>query len=221
MIRQIREWAERHTAERRYSPVGQVFHWVMAALVSFQLYWGWHMGRLPVGGEKLRGYELHAELGVLMLILAVLRLVWRLIVPGPFNDADRLGWQTQAAYVTHGLFYICFFGLPLSGWAMWSALGGGEPIRLAGVFPWPMMPVDGVPRWIQWLVLDWAEGIHVLLVILLLAMIPLHAGAALKHHFWDRHDVLRGMLPEIPDETPEVPQHAPQAPGSPPARAGG
>lgn len=32
MIRAIQRWAARHTAERRYSPVGIVFHWVMAAL---------------------------------------------------------------------------------------------------------------------------------------------------------------------------------------------
>jgi cytochrome b561 len=105
---------------------------------------------------------------------------------------------------------------------MWSALDGGEPIRLAGVIPWPAMPFDAVPAPIQWLVLDWAEGIHVLLVILLLAMIPMHVGAALKHHFWDRHDVLRGMLPEVPDDEPlEVPPRTLQEPGSPPARAGG
>lgn len=222
MIRAIRQWAERHTTERRYSPVGQAFHWVMAALVTFQLYWGWHMNRIPAGGEKLRAYEIHAELGLLMLILAMLRGIWRLIVPGPLNDADRLGWQTRAAYVTHILFYICFFGLPLSGWAMWSALGDGAPLSIAGIIPWPQMPFDAAPVWAQWLVLDWAEGIHALLIILLVVMIPIHVGAALKHHFWDRHDVLRGMLPELPeDQALEVPRHGLQPPEPRQPSAGG
>ena len=222
MIRQIREWAQRHSAERRYSPVGMVFHWVMAALISFQLYWGWHMGRLPVGGEKLRAFEVHAELGLLMLVLAGLRLIWRMIVPGPLNDADRLGWQTAAAVVTHILFYLCFFGLPLSGWLMWSALGNGAPLSIAGVSPWPQMPVATLPTSIQWQMLDWAQDTHLLLVILLIVMIPLHVGAALKHHFWDEHDVLRGMLPElIADEPLEEPRHG-LPPRTPPgARAGG
>jgi cytochrome b561 len=188
----------------------------MAALITFQLYWGWHMGRVPVGAEKLEGYRIHSELGLLMLVLAAMRLFWRTIVPGPVNDADKLGLQTRLAYLTHGLFYICFFGLPLSGWAMWSALGNGPDLSLAGV-PWPQMPFHDVPIAIQWAVLDWAEGIHALLVICLLVMVPIHAGAAIKHHFWDKHDVLIGMLPELKADEPAEgePRHGLQA-GSPP-----
>lgn len=222
MIQAIRDWAKRHTAERRYSPVGQVFHWVMAALITFQLYWGWQMSRLPVGGDKLRGYEVHAELGLLMLALAGLRALWRLIVPGPINDADTQGWQTVASRVTHILFYICFFGLPLSGWLMWSALGRQYPLSIAGLVRMPHMPLETIPTHLQWLALDWSEGIHAALIVLLLVMIPIHVAAALKHHFWDRHDVLRGMLPELEsDAALEVPRHglrprpspAPSAPG--------
>lgn len=222
MIEAIRAWAAQHTSEGRYSPVGQIFHWVMAALITFQLYWGWHMSRLPVGGEKLSGYLVHAELGLLMLVLALLRFLWRMIVPGPVNDADRLGWQTWAAHVTHILFYICFFGLPLSGWAMWSALDPDLPLAVAGVIPWPQMPFETLPGWMQWIVLDWAEDIHVVLIVLLLVMIPLHVGAALKHHFWDKHDVLRGMLPDLnEDEVREEPRHGltPREPA--PEKAGG
>ncbi|MFC0205853.1 cytochrome b [Novosphingobium soli] len=216
MIAAIRRWAARHTAERRYSPVGVAFHWTMAALITLQLYWGWHVGRLPVGEAKLEGYRLHSELGLLMLVLAALRLSWRVIVPGPENDADKLGWQTQLAYLTHGLFYTCFFALPLSGWAMWSALGDAPPLSLGGV-PWPQMPFHDIPIAMQWAILDWAEGIHALLVILLLVMVPLHAGAAIKHHFWDKHDVLIGMLPELQaDEPAEAEARRGLRPGGPP-----
>lgn len=203
MIKAIREWAARHTTERRYSPVGIVFHWVMAALILFQLYWGWHMGRVPVGPQKLAAFSTHADIGLLMLVLAGLRLLWRTIVPAPQNDADQLGWQTKLSYLTHGLFYICFFGLPLSGWAMWSALGDGPALRVAGVLPWPQMPLGEVAIGVQWWVMQTAEQIHWLLVVLLLVMIPLHIGAALKHHFWDKHDVLIGMLPELDEDRGE------------------
>lgn len=222
MIRAIREWAARHTAERRYSPVGVAFHWVMAALITAQIFWGWHMSRLPVGGVKLEAFRIHSELGLAMLLLAALRLLWRTIVPGPLNDADYLGWQTRLAYVTHALFYICFFGLPLTGWAMWSALGDGPPLELMGV-PWPQMPFHDVPIAVQWAVLDWAEGVHALLVFLLLVMVPLHVGAALKHHFWDKHDVLIGMMPELDADAPEdaEPRHGLPGAAPPPASVRG
>ena len=209
MIEAIQAWAARYAADRRYSPVGQGFHWTMAALILFQLFWGWHMSRVPAGGEKFEAFRIHAELGLLMFVLAILRAIWRLIVPGPVNDADRLGWQTLAAYVTHILFYLCFFALPLSGWAMWSTVKG-EELKVAGIIPWPYMPFETLAPQVQWWILDWAEGIHALLIILLVLMIPIHVGAALKHHFWDRHDVLRGMLPDLEGDEPEAPKHKPK-----------
>jgi hypothetical protein len=33
-------------------------------------------------------------------------------------------------------------------------------------------------------------------------LIPIHAGAALKHHFIDRDDVFHGMLPVVPQLSP-------------------
>lgn len=212
MIRQIRTWAERHTAARRYSPVGIVFHWVMAALVVFQLYWGWYMGRIPAGADKLHAYQVHSDVGLFMLLLAALRFVWRVIVPGPINDADNLGWQTKAAVATHVAFYVCFFGLPLSGWAMWSVAEGSD-LAMLGWLPWPAMPFEAVDRPLQWLILDWAEDVHLFLVIVLLVMIPLHVSAALKHHFIDRHDVLKGMLPETPEDRREAKRRAPRRRG--------
>ena len=219
MIEEIRAWARRHTERDRYSPIGVAFHWVMAALILFQLGWGWYTSMLPAGGAKLLGYRLHSAVGVLILVLAGGRLAWRIIVPGPVNDADRLGWQTQAAYATHYVFYICFIGLPLSGWAMWSALGTSAPLSVGGVLPWPLLPFQELsPDW-QWRILRWAEDVHYVLILTLVVFVPLHVAAALKHHFWNRHDVLRGMLPEIPDEEkpPAARRHRPRAIGSRPA----
>lgn len=219
MIASLRKWARRHTDEGRYTPVGIAFHWIMAFLVLFQLGWGWYTSMMPVGGDKLYGYQVHSAVGLPILILALLRLGWRIIIPDPENDADTQGWQTQAAYITHYLFYICFFGLPLSGWAMWSAVAEPGPLYVAGILPWPQMPLDELPLTMRWTIMDVAEDVHLILILTLLILIPAHVGAALKHHFWDRHDVLRGMLPEVPDqEDPRAaPPHKPTPTQSPQA----
>lgn len=223
MIDRLRAWARRHTERDRYSPIGVVFHWVMAFLVLFQLGWGWYTSFLPAGGDKLLAFEVHSAAGLPILILALLRLAWRVIIPGPVNDADRQGWQTQMAYATHYVFYICFFGLPLSGWAMWSAVAEPGPLRLAGVFPWPQLPLHDLQLTTRWAIMDIAEDVHHILVWTLLILIPLHVGASLKHHFWNRHDVLRGMLPEIPDAEDPRParQHKPRRPRFPEASDAG
>ena len=213
MIEKLRAWARQHTEQDRYSPVGIAFHWVMAALVLFQLGWGWYTTTfLPAGGDKLLAFQVHSAVGLPILILALGRLAWRLIIPGPYNDADTQGWQTQLAYVTHYLFYLCFFGLPLSGWAMWSASAAPGPLHLAGFIPWPQLPFAELPLAAQWAIMDIAEDVHHILVLLLLVLTPAHVGAALKHHFWNRHDVLSGMLPEIPDDPRAKPPRRQRAP---------
>src|SRR3546814_5613152 len=100
---------------------------------------------LPVGGSKLGAYQVHSEMGLLILILAILRMVWRLMIPGPVNDADFQGLQTKIANVTKYIFYICFFGLPLSGWAMWSSVAEPGPLSVAGIIPWPQLPFFDLP----------------------------------------------------------------------------
>lgn len=199
MIRRVWTWAHgKRRRQRVYSPVGIAFHWSMAALVFWQLWLGWNAGQLPVGAEKLHAYQLHSQLGVLMLVLVILRGAWRIAVPGPINDADKPGWQSQAAHITHYVFYICLVGLPLSGWAMWSATAAEQPLSIAGALPWPMLPLDGLSRSQRYGVEAVAEWVHFGLIWTLLILIPLHAGAALKHHFIDRDDVLVGMLPHLP-----------------------
>ena len=223
MIERLRAWARTYSDRKRYSPVGIAFHWIMAFLVLFQIGWGYYTSWLPAGGDKLFGYQVHSAVGLPILLLALARFGWRLMIPGPYNDADTQGWQTQAANAIHYVFYIAFFGLPLSGWAMWSSIAEPGPLYLAGVIPWPQLPFDQMPLTLRWRIMDVAEDVHHVLVLTLLAAIPLHIGAALKHHFWDRHDVLRWMLPEIPDaEDPrEGPQHSAKGPRIPSGTAAG
>jgi cytochrome b561 len=159
VIRELRAWAQTHTERSRYSPVGIAFHWIMAFLVMFQLGWGYYTSWLPAGGDKLHAFEVHSAVGLPILLLALARFGWRLMIPGPVNDADTQGWQSVFASAIHILFYVAFFGLPLSGWAMWSSVAEPGPLYLAGVVPWPQLPFDQLAlttRW--WIMVGDVEG---------------------------------------------------------------
>ena len=93
-IQQWREWSVSYRDRGKYTPVGVAFHWTMAAVVIWQLVTGWLMQRYLVGPDKLDAYALHSEVGLTLLVLGALRLLWRLIVPGPINDADNQGWRS-------------------------------------------------------------------------------------------------------------------------------
>lgn len=199
MIERLRAWGNSYTTRGRYSPVGIAFHWVMAALILFQIGWGFWTDWMMPGGDKIAAYQLHSAAGLPVLLLAIGRMIWRTLIDDPYNDADDQGWQTTTAHVTAMLFYVTFFTLPLSGWVMWSSVAAPGPLYLGGLIPWPQVPLSELSPTAQYAILDLAEDVHTASIILLLLLIPAHAGAALKHHFWDRHDVLQGMLPEIPN----------------------
>ncbi|MFN3619022.1 cytochrome b [Sphingorhabdus sp.] len=221
MIGRLRAWGNSHTERGRYSPVGIAFHWIMALLVVFQIGWGFWSDFLLPGGGKIRAYEIHSAAGLPILLLAIGRVLWRMLINDPYNDADGQGVKTTIAHVTAILFYATFFTLPLSGWAMWSSVAPPGPLYLGGLIPWPQLPLDGFQPLTRYHILDLAEDVHIASVILLLVLIPAHVGAALKHHFWDRDDVLQGMLPEIPDwqGRPVTPPHI--APASPSPKGSG
>lgn len=209
--RGLQAWADSYRDRGRYTPVGVSFHWIMAAVVIFQLGSGWWIQRYLVGADKLAAYATHSQIGLTLLLLGLLRLLWRTIVPGPINDADKPGFSTKIGHLTHGVFYALFTILPLSGWAMWSAIRPAEPLYLAGLVPVPAMPFHDLSRQWQFRVLDLAMDLHLAAVIVLALLVPAHALAAIKHHLVDRDDVFEGMLPELTDHHhhPSGPQHTP------------
>ena len=211
MTGRVARWARTYRARGRYTPVGVAFHWIMAAVVIFQLGSGWWMQRYLAGPDKLAAYALHSEIGLTLLVIGLLRLLWRTLVPGPINDADQPGVQSAIAHATHAVFYVLFTLLPLSGWAIWSAIRPARPLYLAGMVPVPAMPFHDLSREWQFWILESAIDLHVAAAIVLALLVPAHALAAIKHHLVDRDDVFEGMLPELSDERshPEGSRHSP------------
>lgn len=184
-----------------YHPIGITFHWLMAAMVLTQLWWGWRTSALPPGYDKLDAYSVHALLGALILGLAFLRAAWRSIAPFILPELekpeDMPGWQHLAAEVTHIALYALMFALPLSGWLMLSA-AATDKIALPWGWRLPALPFVGDMTFVERAHLEQrAENVHLALVCLMMALVAVHIGAALKHHFIDRDDVLARMIPML------------------------
>lgn len=185
-----------------YHPIGITFHWLMAALVFTQLWWGWRTSVLAPGYDKLDAYGVHALIGVAILLLAFLRAGWRTIAPFVLPDLEKPedlpGWQRFAAEATHIALYALMFALPFTGWLMLSAAAPGGAIALPWGLTWPLLPFVNDLTFMEraWLE-QTAERLHFVLVWLMMALVTLHVGAALKHHFIDRDDVLARMIPAL------------------------
>jgi cytochrome b561 len=96
-----------------------------------------------------------------------------------------------AAKFTHIAFYVIMIGMPLLGWAMVSSTELVIPTKLFNTIPWPDMP--GLPR--DNTVSDIFKNLHHWIGKATIALILLHVGAALKHHFINNDTVLARMIP--------------------------
>jgi len=189
-------------APARYHAVSIALHWLIAlgilALIAIGLAMT-HLALAPL--LKFQLYQLHKSIGVTVLLAVLLRILWRLgHRPPPLPELKRL--EKAAADGMHGLLYVLMVALPLTGWALVSASPFNLPTVLYGLVPWPHLPIlatleDKAP---VEAVLKFTHG---KLGWLLLVLIVVHVGAALRHHFVLRDGVLRRMLPFATPRTRE------------------
>lgn len=174
---------------RRYTATAIALHWLLAAAILGSAAVGLFMTGLKFSPTQLKLYNWHKWAGMTILALSLLRLAWRLgHRPPPLPGAvlRRMpGWQQSAHQATHGLMYLLFFAVPLTGWAYSSAKG--FPIVWFGVLPLP----DWVP--VSDTLAATLKPLHRLAAYGLLGLVAVHVGAALKHQFIDRDGLLGRM----------------------------
>jgi cytochrome b561 len=160
-------------------------HWLMAALILCQFVLGWIADGMARSPLKIDLMTAHKSLGISLLLLALVRLSWRWLHPAPPAPPGTPAGFHAAARISHGLLYLLMVILPLSGWIAASA--SIIPWKLWWLVPWPRV-VDPDRS-----LFDQAAGAHEILAASLLALVALHSGAALWHHFIRRDGILLRM----------------------------
>ena len=173
-------------AAAAYTRTAIALHWLAGVLILCGFALGLWMTSLPIAPRTLRIYGYHKWVGITVFLLAVARLAWRSAHPPP-PPVAMPEWQRRAAAATHALLYALMLAIPLSGWIYSSATG--VQVVWLGLVPLPdLVPKDKTLAAVL-------KAVHGALNFTLLALVIIHAGAALKHHFVDRDAVLRRMLP--------------------------
>lgn len=166
--------------EARFTPLARLLHWSMAVMILAMLFVG--IGMVSTATERYRYLlALHRPLGILILVLAVVRLTYRLLNPAPPLPASLPKVQQAAAKISHIVLYALMFIMPLLGWAMLSA--APYPISLAGGFRLPAILSPDAALYAQ------LRALHTDFALLFYAVILLHLGAAL-FHAWVRRDAV-------------------------------
>ncbi len=179
---------EREGDAVNYGRVARLLHWLIAALVFIMLAIGWCMDLFPKEW-KTSALGIHKSIGILILLLATIRLIWRLRHHAPQLPAAMPAWEIRAALSAHYLLYALLFAMPLTGWAMTSAKG--RPAMFLGVIPLPdlVAPDKALGHNL--------ESLHGYLAYALAALIAFHAAAALYHHYILKDNILMRMRPPL------------------------
>lgn len=177
---------------KRYTATAIALHWLMAFLIFGLLALGFTMQDLPLSPEKLQLYSWHKWAGVSAFLLVLVRLAWRLSHRPPALPAGMPKPLQVAAHAGHLALYALMLLIPLSGWLMSSAKG--FQTVWFGVLPIP--DLLGKDKALG----DLLQTVHMSLNLLFVAVIAGHIGAALKHHFIDKDDILTRMLPRHSQE---------------------
>ena len=172
----------------RYDPIAISLHWLVAVAIIGNFALGTYMHELVLTPFKLKLYSWHKWAGVTIFLLVALRLAWRRFHPPPALPAAMPLLQQRIAHGGHLMLYALMFAIPITGWLMSSALG--FQTVYFGVLPLPDLLAKDKELG------EVLKQVHELLNFGMAAIVLGHAGAALKHHYLDRDDVLRRMLPK-------------------------
>jgi len=170
-----------------YTPVAKALHWLIALLLFGLLALGFYMQDLPLSPQKLQLYAWHKWAGVTVFLLVLVRLAWRVTHRPPPLPEHMPRVMQLAAHAGHVLLYALMIAIPLSGWLMSSAKG--FQTVWFGVLPIPDLLDKNRELG------DLLQTVHLSLNLFFVVVLIGHIGAALKHHFIDRDDVLTRMLP--------------------------
>jgi cytochrome b561 len=170
-----------------WGSVSRWLHWILGTMIIGMLAYGWWMNHFPARADRFFYRSIHADIGYVVLLLTVIRVIWRSANPTPALPADMLRWQRITARVSHGALYAVTIVVAMLGWAH----SGARTPNYADWFGLFQVPQITSP---DKAAANAYEERHILFAYVLLALIVLHIGAAAWHHFVKRDRVAARMI---------------------------
>ena len=184
---EIRGTAEVAAPAESYDRTAKAVHWTTLLLIAgvYMAVWASHV----VGTKEQSALlvQLHRSMGLTILALTLFRLAWRWNARIPPLPAELPPFQKFAARATEYIFYALLLLQPALGLLNTNAQGRRVDFYFLGELP----PVIGPDK----VLAKQAMAAHEFVAYLLVALVALHAAAALFHHFVRRDNVLKAMLP--------------------------
>ena len=159
-----------------WGSLARLFHWVLGLTIIGMIAYGWWMNHFPARPDRFFYRSVHADIGYAVLLLMVLRLVWRGLNPTPALPSGFSRRGQIAARISHGALYAVTIMVALLGWAH-SGAHAPDYSDWFGLFHVPQFTSPDKAAAQAW------EDRHIFFAYVLLALIVIHLAATLWHHF--------------------------------------
>lgn len=177
-----------------YGTVAKALHWITVFLVGSAWALGSFGDELSEGFAQSIGLYTHISLGLGILVLAVVRIPWRIANPPPKTVSTEFGrwlveWTDSASRIMQYVLYSMLVLVPAVGIALQFARGHSLPILGLSDIPSPWIADKAFASEVK--------GVHEILANLLVILSLFHMTAALIHHWVFGDSTLRRMLPRF------------------------
>jgi cytochrome b561 len=180
----------------RYDRLAILFHWVMAALIFYAAAAILIADDLPRGAFRDFIKTTHNSVGALVVLLLVLRILWRMVSTAPALPSGMTVRQRRLAKLAHFGLYGLMAAVPLLGLATLFLRGRGLEFGLFSIAS-PLAANRTLSRSIK--------EVHELAAYALLALVAFHIAAALWHQFIKRDGLMGRMSFSRPSSAGQTP----------------
>jgi cytochrome b561 len=171
-----------------YGATAKAFHWFTAVLLIAQVAIALRAWKTPAGDARNELLSVHMFIGLTILVITILRLVWRGTHLAPALPTTMRPATRALARGTQYVFYVLLLVLPFTGWALLNS--AGVPVRAFGVLELPNLVAANSAT------LKQLKLTHLTLNTLLFAALFLHWAGAARHAWLLKDGVVGRMLPD-------------------------
>ena len=171
-----------------YSATARAFHWAIAGLVLLAT--GLTLFRETFGPWDVWMISAHKVVGLAILVVAVIRLAWRLRHQQPPKPPELGRREATFASSIHWLMYVLAVLVPAAGWIFVSLAPQERPLDYRGLNSIPELPLAANDS----ASFAWHE-IHEILGFVFVGLFLLHFAGLLRHYVRGHRDVAERMLP--------------------------
>lgn len=168
------------STQTKFGLTAVMIHWISAFVIFLMFAMGFAATNFADPAFKISLLQGHVIFGIIALLLTIFRIVWWVFLDKKPDDLTNIpNWQNRISHWVHRLFYVFIIVMSVSGIGMMILSGAGE--ILFGNSTNLLPEFEKFPP----------RLLHGIIAKLFIALIAIHIGAALYHHFILRDGLLK------------------------------